>query len=62
MPNINTGMAVEYDSSCPNLHCFEGYPCSYVDSASALPQVKYSPRNTVVCYKLPNINTGMKIE
>merc|ERR1712127_658949 len=38
VPNINTGLTIEYDSSCPGQGCFEDYPCRYVDSAAALAQ------------------------
>ena len=34
-PNINTGLTIEYDSSCPGLGCFEDYPCRYVNSATS---------------------------
>merc|ERR1719181_556806 len=62
VPNINTGLEIEYDSSCPGLNCFEDYPCRYASSAAALAQVKMVPNNTADCYKVPNINTGLEIE
>ena len=62
VPNINTGLTIEYDSSCPGQGCFEDYPCRYVDSAAALAQVKIVPNTTAECYKVPNINTGLTIE
>jgi len=62
VPNINTGLTIEYGSSCPGQGCFEDYPCRYVDSTAALTQMKFVPNTTAGCYKLPNINTGLTIE
>ena len=36
VPNINTGLTIEYDSFCPGQGCFEDFPCRLVDSAAAL--------------------------
>merc|ERR1712194_544624 len=53
VPNINTGLTIEYDSSCPGLGCFEDYPCRYVDSAAALAQVKDTGTHDDDCNAIP---------
>ena len=62
VPNINTGLTIEYDSTCPGLGCFENYPCRYVDSAAALAQVEMlqSAKHDIDdCYcKEPNGNNN----
>ncbi|CAK0862548.1 unnamed protein product [Prorocentrum cordatum] len=74
VPNINTGLPIVYDPSCPGLCCFENTPCRYCNEGCYGQGACSAPTPTTVptpaptpaptsfdCMAVPNINTALPI-
>ncbi|CAK0864470.1 unnamed protein product, partial [Prorocentrum cordatum] len=51
VPNVDTALKAEFDSSCMGLRCGGDYPCPYADNVAAHPHVENMPNRTVDGYK-----------